>query len=95
MTFAATLRFVADRILRRSAAPAEMREELRAHSAAGLLLGIAATKLPSYIVYKATPRDPIVLGGVVLTMLLLGLIAAWIPAQRALGVDPVALLHEE
>ena len=33
--------------------------------------------------------------GVVLTMLLLGLTAAWIPAQRALAVDPIILLREE
>jgi predicted permease len=64
-------------------------------SAAGLLLGVGATKLLSYIVYQATPRDPVVLGGVILTMLLLGLVAAWIPAQRALGADPLTLLREE
>jgi ABC-type lipoprotein release transport system permease subunit len=49
----------------------------------------------SYIVYQAAPNDPLVLGGVILTMLLLGLAAAWIPAQRALGVDPMMLLREE
>jgi ABC-type antimicrobial peptide transport system permease subunit len=32
---------------------------------------------------------------VVLTMLVLGLAAAWIPAQRALAVDPMILLREE
>jgi ABC-type antimicrobial peptide transport system permease subunit len=64
-------------------------------SAVGLLLGLAATKLLSYIVYQATPRDPVVLGGVILTMLLLGLLAAWIPAQRALAADPLILLREE
>jgi ABC-type antimicrobial peptide transport system permease subunit len=64
-------------------------------SAAGLVLGILATKVLSYIVYEATPKDPVVLGGVVLTMLALGLAAAWIPAQRALGVDPMILLREE
>ena len=64
-------------------------------SAAGLLLGMAATKLLSFIVYQATPRDPVVLGGVILTMLAVGLIAAWIPAQRALGADPLILLREE
>jgi ABC-type antimicrobial peptide transport system permease subunit len=37
----------------------------------------------------------VVLGGVVLTMLVLGLAAAWIPAQRALAVDPMILLREE
>lgn len=64
-------------------------------SALGLLLGLAATKLLSFIVYQATPRDPVVLCGVVATMLLLGLVAAWIPAQRALGADPLILLREE
>jgi ABC-type lipoprotein release transport system permease subunit len=46
-------------------------------------------------VYQATSRDPLVLAGVVLTMLLLGLVATWIPAARALGVDPLMLLREE
>ena len=64
-------------------------------SAAGLLLGIAASKVLAFIVYQATPRDPMVLGGVLATMLLVGLLAAWIPARRALGTDPSILLREE
>jgi ABC-type lipoprotein release transport system permease subunit len=46
-------------------------------------------------VYQATPRDPLVLAGVVLTMLLLGLLATWIPARRALSLDPLILLREQ
>jgi ABC-type antimicrobial peptide transport system permease subunit len=64
-------------------------------SAAGLALGLLATRLLSYIVYQASPRDPLVLCGVVLIMALLGLAAAWIPAQRALAADPLMLLREE
>ena len=64
-------------------------------SAAGLVLGILASRVLAFIVYQATPRDPLVLAGVVLAMLLLGLLAMWIPAQRALSVSPVILLHEE
>jgi predicted permease len=64
-------------------------------SAAGLLLGILASRVLAFIVYQATPRDPLVLAGVVLAMALLGLIAAWIPARRALSVDPMILLREE
>ncbi|MGC1483761.1 MAG: ABC transporter permease [Candidatus Acidiferrum sp.] len=64
-------------------------------SAAGLLLGILASRVLAFIVYQATPRDPLVLGGVVLAMALLGLLATWIPAQRALSIDPVILLREE
>jgi predicted permease len=64
-------------------------------SAAGLLLGVLASRVLAFIVYQATPRDPLVLAGVVLAMLLLGLLATWIPARRALSVDPLPLLREE
>jgi predicted permease len=64
-------------------------------SSAGLLLGLLATKVLAFIVYQATPRDPLVLAGVVLSMLLLGLLATWVPAQRALSVNPLILLREE
>ncbi|HET6170415.1 MAG TPA: FtsX-like permease family protein, partial [Terracidiphilus sp.] len=64
-------------------------------SAAGLLLGLLASRVLASIVYQATPRDPLVLGGVVVAMALLGLLATWIPAQRALSVNPLILLREE
>lgn len=64
-------------------------------SSAGLLLGILASRVLAFIVYEANPRDPLVLTGVVLAMALLGLAAAWIPAQRALSVNPLILLREE
>jgi predicted permease len=64
-------------------------------SAAGLSLGLLATSVLAHIVYQASPRDPVVLGGVVLAMAVLGLIATWIPAQRALSLDPARLLREE
>ena len=64
-------------------------------SAAGLLLGILASRVLASIVYQATPRDPLVLCGVVAAMALLGLVATWLPAQRALSVDPLALLREQ
>jgi predicted permease len=64
-------------------------------SAVGLLLGILASRVLSAIVYQATPRDPVVLAGVVVAMLLLGLVATWIPARRALAIDPAILMREE
>jgi ABC-type antimicrobial peptide transport system permease subunit len=64
-------------------------------SAAGLVLGILASRVLASIVYQATPRDPLVLAGVVLAMALLGLLATWIPARRALSVDPSVLMREE
>ena len=64
-------------------------------SIAGLVLGLLATKVLALIVYQATPRDPLVLIGVILAMAFLGLVATWIPAQRALSVNPLVLLREE
>jgi predicted permease len=64
-------------------------------STAGLFLGLLASRVLAFVVYQATPRDPLVLAGVVVAMALLGLVATWIPAQRALSVDPMILLREE
>jgi ABC-type antimicrobial peptide transport system permease subunit len=64
-------------------------------SRAGLLLGMLASRVLASIVYEATARDPMVLAAVVLAMSLVGLLAAWIPARRALAVDPMMLLREE
>jgi predicted permease len=64
-------------------------------SVAGLLLGILASRVLAFIVYQATPRDPWVLSGAVLAMSLLGLVATWIPAQRALSLDPLMLLRDD
>jgi ABC-type lipoprotein release transport system permease subunit len=43
---------------------------------------------------RATPRDPLVLAGVVLAMCVLGLLATFVPGRRALAVDPAKLLKE-
>jgi len=64
-------------------------------SGAGLLFGILATRVLAFIVYLATPRDPLVLAGVVVAMVLLGIVATWIPAQHALSIDPMMLLRED
>jgi ABC-type antimicrobial peptide transport system permease subunit len=64
-------------------------------SVVGLGLGLLATRVLAFIVYQATPRDPLVLTGVVVAMALLGLVATWIPAQRALSIDPLVLLRED
>jgi hypothetical protein len=64
-------------------------------SVAGLLLGLLASRVLALIVYQATPRDPVVLAAVVFAMAMLGLIATWIPARRALSVDPMILLRDE
>jgi ABC-type antimicrobial peptide transport system permease subunit len=68
---------------------------LAAGAVAGLLLGMAATRVLGFIVYQASPRDPAVLAGVILTMLVLGLLAGCVPARRALAIDPAILLRDQ
>jgi ABC-type antimicrobial peptide transport system permease subunit len=64
-------------------------------STAGLVPGAIASQLLAQIVYQATPRDPLVLAGVMTTMTVLGSVAIYIPAQRALRIHPAGLLREE
>jgi predicted permease len=64
-------------------------------SLVGLLSGVLASRLLANIVYQANPRDPAVVIGAVLMMVLLGVAASALPAMRALAVDPSKLLREE
>jgi predicted permease len=64
-------------------------------SAAGVLLGALTSRLLAAIVYQATPRDPLVLAVAILTMMVIGVVASWIPARRALSVNPAQLLRDE
>jgi len=63
-------------------------------SGIGLVAGLLTSSLLSQLVVIATPRDPLVLAGVVCAMTFLGLLATWIPARRALAIDPARLLRE-
>ncbi len=61
----------------------------------GLLTTLFASGLLSRVVDQADPRDPVVVTGAVLTMVLLGIAASAIPALRSLAVDPSKLMREE
>jgi predicted permease len=64
-------------------------------SIAGLALGVAASRVLASIVYQASASDPWVILAAVLTMLLVGVIAAAIPMRRVLSIDPARLLQDE
>ncbi len=66
-----------------------------AGSAIGLALSLAAGQLLASIVYGASPRDPLVLGGVCVTIALLGFVSCWAPTLRALRIDPTSALRHE
>jgi putative ABC transport system permease protein len=68
-------------------------------SALGLLLGsglaFAAGRFLSATLRGAVAFEPAVLAGVTALLAVAALVAAWVPAQRALGVDPARALRSE
>jgi ABC-type antimicrobial peptide transport system permease subunit len=64
-------------------------------SVVGMLLGVAASRILSAIVYHASARDPFVLAAAVFTMGLTGSLAVAGPVRRALHIDPANLLREQ
>jgi predicted permease len=61
----------------------------------GVFLALGLTHLMSSQLFGITPHDPLTFAGVALILLLVALAACYIPARRAMGVDPmVALRHE-
>jgi ABC-type antimicrobial peptide transport system permease subunit len=64
-------------------------------SLVGLALALAVGQVISSIVYEVQPRDPLVMVSVGFAVALLGLFASWVPARRAMRVDPtIALRHQ-
>jgi hypothetical protein len=61
----------------------------------GLAIALMTARLLASVVYQASPDDPIVLAGVILSMIALGLLASWAPARRALRVNPTSALRAE
>jgi predicted permease len=78
-----------------SAALGRMLILLASGSVVGILLGIAASRVLSAVVYQATAQDPFVLAAVALTILLTGALSVAGPVRRALHVDPANVLREE
>ena len=78
-----------------SAALGRMLILLASGSVVGMLLGVAASRLLSAIVYQATAQDPLVLAAVALTLLLTGSLSVAGPVRRALRIDPANLLREQ
>ena len=68
-------------------------------TAFGLVLGVLAAagvaRLMETLLFRTTAYDPLVFGGVVFLLAIVGLLAALLPALRATKADPVAALRSE
>lgn len=65
----------------------------------GIVLGLAAAlaglRLTSTLLYGVDPSDPLTLSASAGLVLVVGLAACWLPALRALRVEPMEVLREE
>jgi predicted permease len=61
----------------------------------GLGLTAVASRFIGSLLYEITPLDPRIHGGTVLAMLAVGFLAAYLPARRAMRVDPMVALRYE
>ncbi len=61
----------------------------------GLALTAIASRFIGSLLYEIAPLDPRIHGGTVLAMLAVGFLAAYLPARRAMRVDPMVALRYE
>jgi len=62
--------------------------------AAGLALSVSASGFVQTMLFQLDAQDPVTIGGAALTLVLVAVTAAWIPARRAARLDPSAVLRE-
>lgn len=64
-------------------------------TAIGLIVTLASTSVLRSVLYNTGPRNPYVLAGVCMVDVLIGILAAFMPARRAALVEPVQALRTD
>lgn len=64
-------------------------------AAIGIAAALAVTRLMGSLLFLVTPGDPYTIAGVVATLLLVCLLAVYLPARRAAATDPIDSLRAE
>jgi putative ABC transport system permease protein len=63
--------------------------------ALGLLASMFLTRLIANILYGISARDPLTLASIAMLLIIVTLAACYVPARRALRVDPATALRAE
>jgi putative ABC transport system permease protein len=62
---------------------------------AGLALGLTLSRSLSELLFGVTPQDPHTLAAVIVLLAIVAAVSIWLPARRAVRVDPLSALRQE
>ena len=64
-------------------------------TALGLVMALAATRVMQTLLFGVTATDPVTFGAIVVVLVGAVVVASWIPARRAAGIEPLEALREQ